>query len=188
VQPVYRLFVAIELPATIKQKLAEISIGVPGARWLNADQQHLTLRFIGEVDGGVFRDVIEALRQVHCEPFELTLSGIGHFPPRKEPDELWVGVEKCELLIQLRNRVESALSRIGVARDSRKFAPHVTLAHLRNPNINRVGGYLAGNNLLKLEPFSVDEFVLFSSALSSQGAIHQVEATYELNGKGNLLE
>jgi 2'-5' RNA ligase len=185
---VYRLFVAIELPAAVKEKLAEISIGVPGARWLTPEQQHLTLRFIGEVDGGVFRDVIEALREIRIEPFELTLSGIGHFPLRKEPEELWVGVEKSESLVLLRNKVESALSRVGVARDSRKFAPHVTLAHLKNPNLNRIGGYLAGNNLLRLEPFEVDEFVLFSSALSSQGAIHQVEAVYALNGKGNHLE
>lgn len=184
----YRLFVAIELPVEVKEKLAAISIGVPGARWLTPDQQHLTLRFIGEVDGGVFRDVIEALRLVHSSPFELTLAGIGHFPPRKDPEELWVGVEKCEPLTHLRNKVESVLSRIGVARDGRKFAPHVTLAHLKNPNLNRIGGYLAGNNLLRLAPFPVDEFVLFSSALSSQGAIHQVEATYVLDGKGNHQE
>ncbi|HVP07710.1 MAG TPA: RNA 2',3'-cyclic phosphodiesterase [Candidatus Acidoferrum sp.] len=184
----YRLFVAIDPPPDIKTQLAAISIGVPGARWLTAEQQHLTLRFIGEVDGGVFRDVAEVLREVHNPPFDLTLCGVGHFPPRKDPEQLWVGVEKCEALAQLHNKIEAALSRIGVRRDGRKFAPHVTLAHLKNANINRVGGYLAGNNLLKLPPFPVTEFLLYSSALSSQGAIHQIEATYQLNGKENHLQ
>ena len=109
----FRLFVAIDLPPEIKEKLLAIGGGVPGARWLTAAQLHLTLKFVGEVDGGVFNDVINALGEVASEPFELTLKGVGHFPPRRDPEVLWVGVAKNERLVQLRNRIESALAEDG---------------------------------------------------------------------------
>ena len=57
----YRLFVAIDLPPDIVAQLQGLCCGVPGARWVQPEQMHLTLRFIGEVDGGVFRDIKEGL-------------------------------------------------------------------------------------------------------------------------------
>jgi 2'-5' RNA ligase len=181
----YRLFVAIDLPAEIKEKLLAIGGGVPGARWLTSDQLHLTLKFVGEVDGGVFQDIIDALGEVASEPFDLTLTGVGHFPPRREPEVLWVGVAKNERLVQLRNRIESALARIGLARESRKFAPHVAIARLRDVHLERVARYLAENSLLKIDSFPVTEFALFSSVLASEGAQHQIEAVYRLHRNGS---
>ena len=64
-------------------------------RWLAPEQQHLTLRFIGELDKGRLDEVAEALAMVRARPFELLLEGLGHFPPRGEPRVLWVGVEKA---------------------------------------------------------------------------------------------
>ncbi len=181
----YRLFVAIDLPPDIKEKLLAIGGGVPGARWMTADQLHLTLKFVGEVDGGVFDDVVNALGEVASEPFDLTLKGVGHFPPRRDPEVLWVGVAKNERLVQLRNRVESALSRIGLARETRKFAPHVAIARLRDAHLERVARYLAENSLLEIDAFPVTEFALFSSVLASEGAQHQIEAVYQLHRNGN---
>lgn len=180
----YRLFVAIDLPSQIKDQLLRLSGGVPGAHWLGAPQMHLTLRFIGEVDGGVFQDAIDALREVKSDPFELTLKGMGHFPPRKRPEQIWVGVPQSEALTILHNRIESALARAGMPRDNRKFTPHVTLAHMRATKESRVAAFIAEYNLYESEPFPVTEFQLFSSVLSSQGALHEVEAVYPLNGKG----
>ena len=181
----FRLFIAIDLPPEIKESLLAIGGGVPGARWLTAEQLHLTLKFVGEVDGGVFQDVINALGEVASEPFELTLKGVGHFPPRREPEVLWVGVAKNERLVQLRNRIESALARIGLARETRKFAPHVAIARLRDAHIERVARYLAENSLLRINGFPVTEFALFSSVLASEGALHQVEAVYQLHRNGS---
>ena len=181
----FRLFVAIDLPPEIKERLLAIGGGVPGARWLRADQLHLTLKFVGEVDGGVFQDVINALGEVASEPFDLTLKGVGHFPPRRVPEVLWVGVAKNDLLVQLRNRVESALARIGLARETRKFAPHVAIARLRDAHVERVARYLAENSLLEINSFPVTEFALFSSMLASEGALHQVEAVYQLQRNGS---
>lgn len=184
----FRLFVAIDLPVSLKEQLIRFNGGVPGAHWLDASQLHITLKFVGQVDGGVFRDVIDVLRDVQIDRFELTLKGMGHFPPRKKPEQLWVGVKQSDQLIILHNRIDSALTRVGLPREGRKFAPHVTLANLKGTKENRVAAFLAEYNLFESEPFQVNEFTLYSSVLSSQGALHEVEATYPLDGHGEMME
>ena len=184
----FRLFVAIDLPDSIKQQLIRFSGGVPGAHWLEPSQLHITLKFIGQVDGGVARDVVETLHEVEADSFELTLKGVGHFPPRKKPEQIWVGIKQSDQLIILHNRIESALARLGLPREGRKFAPHATLANLKGTKDNRVAAFLAEYNLYESEPFPVNEFCLFSSVLSSQGALHEIEATYPLNLHGEKSE
>ena len=159
----YRLFVSIELPDDVKHSLARLSGDVPGARWLEADEMHLTVRFIGEVDGLVYDDVLAALDEVCAAPFELALRGVGHFPPRGEPRILWAGLDRSDALRVLHDRVESALVRAGVEADHRKFSPHVTLARLKGTPARAVGSFLAMNGLFRTEAFPVREFHLFSS-------------------------
>jgi 2'-5' RNA ligase len=180
----YRLFVAIELPTVVKQHLSLMLCGVPGAKWTEPEQMHLTVRFIGEVDGGIMEDIIGALSTVKVEPFQIHLKGVGHFPPRQDPQTLWVGVEKSEGLSLLRSRVESALARAGVPRERRKYHPHVRLAYLKNSKLSKVAIYLSQHALLEVAPFDVTRFYLFSSQLGSNGAIHRPEAVYTLSTKG----
>ena len=150
-----RLFVALELPALVKQHLLMLAGGVPGARWLEEDQMHLTLRFIGEVDGAVMADVTAALSSVEAEPFEVMLAGVGHFPPRGTPRTLWVGVVDNPKLMGLRTRIESALAGTGAGRDSRKFFPHVALARLREPKMPKVAEFLSKEGQLLLPMFDL---------------------------------
>jgi len=164
----YRLFVAIDLPDLVNRRLLDICYGLPGAKWIDETRMHLTLRFIGEVDGAVFHDTQEVLAAVKVEAFELTLKGVGFFPPRGTPETLWVGVEKNDLLSRLRNRVESALKRVGLPGEGRKYTPHVALARLKGTPSERVARFLAEHSLLKLGPFPVAEFCLYSSFLSSE--------------------
>jgi len=184
----FRLFVAIDLPQEIKNRIEPICCGVPGARWLEPDQWHLTLRFVGEVDGGLFRDILDTLGEVKAEPFALTLKGLGFFPLRGTPETIWVGVEKSDGLVLLRGRVEGALAKAGLARDSRKFSPHVAIARLRQPHVPRLAGYLSANGLFESPNFRVDRFGLYSSVLSSSGAQYELEAEYPLNGKRSRME
>ena len=177
----YRLFVAIDLPENVKQELSGLCFGIPGARWVPEEQIHLTLRFIGEVDGGVFRDIQEALGDIRTDPFEIWVKGVGFFPPRKTPRVIWVGVEPHDKVIVLRNRVESTLVRLGLEPERRKFSPHITLARLRDTSLSKVTRFLAGHNLFATEAFPVHEFVLYSSTLTPKGAIHQQEAIYSLS-------
>ncbi|MEW5797080.1 MAG: RNA 2',3'-cyclic phosphodiesterase [Candidatus Zixiibacteriota bacterium] len=176
----YRLFVAIDLPDQIKQGLTEICNGLPGAKWVDQSQMHITLKFIGEVDGAVFRDAREALATIRLEPFEITIKGTGYFPPRGDPQVLWAGVDGNDRLKQLRNKVETTLVRAGLEHEKRKFAPHVGLAKIRETPPGRLATYLSQYGLFRLPSFEVREFCLFSSFLSSERAIHQIEETYPL--------
>lgn len=184
----YRLFVAIDFPAWINEQLRGICFGLPRVRWVTENQMHLTLRFIGEVDGGVFRDVQEALQSIEAEPFSVTLQGLGFFPPRRKPEILWVGVAGNPVLVHLRNKVESTLVRSGLTPEGRKFSAHVRIATIKDTPAGRLAQYLAVNNLFKTDPFTVDRFSLYSSYLASEGAIHSQEAVYELRGRRNLKE
>lgn len=177
-----RLFIAIDLPAAVKHSLREISCGVPGARWMTDEQLHLTLVFLGEVNGATALDVGEALDEISCEPFSLTLKGVGHFPPRGHPRVLWVGVEKQDTLMFLQKRLANAVERLGVEIEKRKFTPHITLARLHEVHSDDVGHYIQHHNLLRCGPFEVREFQLLSSTLNPKGARYAVEATYLLSG------
>ena len=176
-----RLFVALTLPDEIKRSLEPLATGLDDVRWLLPEQQHLTLRFLGELDDGVMADVGEALALVPGIPFELRLKGIGHFPPRGEPRVLWVGVEKNTELRRLKRRIDRTLKAIGVPPDGRKFAPHVTIARLRHlPSAAGLGTYLMRHSLYRSEPFAVSDFQLWSSWLHPNGAEYRIEASYEL--------
>lgn len=176
-----RLFVAVDLPEPVRQQLTGLGFGLPGAHWVAAEQIHLTLRFIGEVDGAMFREVREGLAGVRSSSFAMQVQGLGYFPPRQQPRVLWAGVAKSEALVLLRNRVEATLVRCGLEPEGRKFAPHITLARLRDTHLTRLTNFLAGNALFATEPFTVSEFHLYSSQLTAKGAIHQLEASYKAN-------
>lgn len=175
-----RLFIAIDLPKMIKDELALISFGLPQARWVKPEQIHLTLRFIGEVDGALFQELKSALELITGTVFPLTLKGLGCFPPRKDPQVLWVGIEKSDELIKLRKRVDSCLFKFGIAPDPRKFSPHVTLARTRKTHLNRITSFLVDHALLRLPEFTVSNFHLYSSTLTAKGALHRHEAEYSL--------
>ena len=176
-----RLFVAIDLPVAIKNRLGILCAGVPGAKWLAPEQLHLTLRFIGEVDNEVFADVAGALAAVSVAPFPLRLSGVGHFPPRGAPKVLWAGVEDGESAALLHRKIEARLRGPGLPPDRRKFSPHVTLARLKATPIGRVRDFLAVNGSFASEAFPVSDFHLYSSRLASGGAVHRLEASYALS-------
>jgi 2'-5' RNA ligase len=178
-----RLFIAIDLPDPIMEQLARISFGLPGVRWTPPEQLHLTLRFIGEVDGTLFHDIREELSRVEAPAMTMQLEGMGHFPPRKAPRVLWVGItsRSREALQILRNRVDTRLSQAGIAPEGRKFAPHITIGRIKNCPVSRLTKFLQGHALFETQPFQIERFHLYSSALTSKGAIHNIEASYNLN-------
>jgi 2'-5' RNA ligase len=176
-----RLFVAIELPERIRERLALLCGGVPGARWLSPETMHLTLRFIGEVQEAALGDIDAALSGVHAPAFPLSLDGIGNFGNGGRPRAIWAGVARNPALEHLHGKIESALVRSGLPPEGRKFTPHVTLARVKSAKSGRVGEFVAAHNPFQTEPFQVTEFTLFSSFLSHSGAIHTAEAVYPLD-------
>lgn len=93
-----RLFIAVDMPETIKNNLSLMAFGIPGAKWVAPEQLHLTVRFIGEVDGGLFRDIKEILGEIHFASFSLQLKGVGYFPPRERrgfSGSVWRKASRC---------------------------------------------------------------------------------------------
>lgn len=176
-----RLFIAVDLPAETKNNLESMAYGIPGAKWIDPQQIHLTVRFIGEVDGATFLDIKAALEQVSLKPFSLALKGVGHFPPRGKPRVLWVGIEQSQPLQSLKGRIDRILATVGLQPEGRKFSAHITLARLKNSPIHKVADFLANNGLFSQKPFETKDFRLYSSTLTSKGAIHTVEKVYPLN-------
>lgn len=175
-----RLFVAIPLPAELRRRLASLCSGVRDVRWVAEENLHLTLRFIGEVEEPQVDDIAAALHGVRCAPFALSLTGVGHFESGRRVRVLWAGVEPSAALTLLQERVESALRRAGVAPDSRRFTPHVSLARPRAAAPHRVGDWLRQNALFRAEAFTVGRFVLFESYLAHTGAIHSPVEVFQL--------
>lgn len=177
-----RLFVALDLPDTVRDRLSGMSYGLPGAAWVPPEQMHLTVRFIGEVDGHLFDTVREGLAGVRSPSFYLTLKGVGHFPKRGDPETLWAGVAPSEDLVRLRNRIESLLVRRGVEPEARKFHPHVTLARVKDARAPWIGRYMVENSLFAAHQVPVQAFHLYSSRLRPEGPEHSLEASYPLDG------
>ena len=174
-----RLFVAIDLPEDLKQRLVSICAGVPGAKWVGIGQTHLTLRFLGDLDGARARDVAESLAGIHEPGFDLGLHGIGTFGNGARVRVLWVGVEAGPELGLLQERVERAVRNAGVEPEGRKFHAHVTLARFSGASPN-LAQYLSHHEPFRAGPFTAGEFVLYSSHLNSRAAIHRAEERYPL--------
>lgn len=176
-----RLFVGLDLPAAVDDLLELMSQHLPGARWEGRDKFHLTLRFLGEVDGRVHREVIDALQALEHPTFTLTLKGVGMFPPRGLPQSVWAGVAEAAAVTQLKQRVDACLRKVhGLEPDPRKFAPHVTLARVGDCSVDEVMAYLGDNVLFRSASFPVERVTLFSSVRSTKGSSYRVEAAFPL--------
>lgn len=174
-----RLFVALALPDLVADGMALIQSGVPGARWQTRDQLHLTLRFVGDVDGRDASAIDDALSVIEVPRFTLQLKGVGEFGG-KTPHALWAGVADKEPVAFLQRKIETALQRIGLEAEQRKFIPHVTLARLKGTPVGRVMDYLTDHALYASPPFNVEGFVLYSSVLTANGSHYSAERAYPL--------
>src|SRR5487761_435808 len=174
-----RLFVGIGFPPELKLQLSLLCAGVNGAKWVDPGNFHLTLRFIGEIAEHRAADVDEALARLRARRFVLQLAGAGVFSGDK-PRNLWVGVERSPELVALRDKVEHALIRVGLAPEPRKFAPHVTLARLHNPPLDQLAQFLAAHAGFRAEPLAVAAVSLIASFQTKAGSVYEDQADYLL--------
>lgn len=177
-----RLFIAISLPCLLQQGLAGLGRGLPRSTPVAAEQLHLTLRFIGEVEGGRQLAITGCLADIRHSPFSLQLQGVGCFPPRGEPRVAWVGITPWEPLLSLRAAIDKELAAIGIAREKSRFVPHITIARLKGTPQRHLQQFLAGHAFLNSEPFPVNQFSLYQSRLTAKGAKHEEKETYPLVG------
>jgi len=178
-----RLFVALDLPQEVKAALMTLCHGVAGAKWRRDDQLHLTLRFIGEVDGAMARDIADVLGRIEAPTFQINVRGLGHFGDQKRPRILWAGVDSEPALKRLQGKIVRALQEVGLEDEHRKFHPHITLARLQGARMPDITGFEATCGAYPTLTVPVDNFVLYSSYLSGEGAIYTPEAVYPLGNQ-----
>ncbi|NNM75789.1 RNA 2',3'-cyclic phosphodiesterase [Sphingomonas sp. ID1715] len=175
----HRLFVAIRPPLAIRARLLDLMEGVAGARWQDDEQLHITLRFIGEVDGHQAEDVAAALAGVRQPPFEIALNALGKFGSRGRVNTLWAGVAPREPLAALHRKIDHALVRTGLEPERRAYLPHITLARFGR-EAGGLDGFMARHAGLASPPFTISGFGLYESHLTQAGAHYELISAYPL--------
>jgi 2'-5' RNA ligase len=174
-----RLFTALEIPPEIGQSLSLLRGGLPGARWIDPENYHVTLRFIGDIDDVLAREIALLLDKVKRKPFDVRFDGLSAFGGRR-PRAVIAALQPVTPLVELQGELERLLQRVGLEPEGRKFTPHVTLARLRDSSSMQVADYLSARGPFRIAPFGVSRFVLFSSRASVGGGPYVVEAAYPL--------
>ena len=175
-----RLFVGLALPDGVIARLNIMCSGIPGARWVEPANMHLTLRFIGEVDEPTprRRSTMACARSTPALP-----SGTDrprHFRQSHQP-AYFVG-RGCAVAGADPSPGQSGIGgrARGSAAEERKFTPHVTLARMTRPDPQRLQHFIEGNGLFRAGPFAVDRFTLFESRTGKGGAVYTELADYPL--------
>ena len=176
-----RLFTGLEIPASVAAALSSFRGGLVGARWIDAANYHVTLRFAGDIDGRMADDFAHGLDLVRPRTIELTIDALDVFGGDK-PRALVALVRPTAQLTSLQAEHESVARRAGLAPETRKFTPHVTLARLRGTPAEAAAFFIASMGRFPVQRFNVSRFALFSSRASVGGGPYVVEAAYPLAG------
>ncbi len=174
-----RLFTGLEIPDDVAQSLSTLRGGLPGARWIDPENYHVTLRFIGDVDDVIAHEVASMLGRVRRGAFELRVEELKSFGGRK-PRAIVATLGPAQSVMELQAEHERLMQRVGLEPEGRKYIPHVTLARLRDSSSQQVADYLSLRAPLHAPLFKVSRFVLFSSRASIGGGPYVVEAAYPL--------
>ncbi|MBI3817753.1 MAG: RNA 2',3'-cyclic phosphodiesterase [Planctomycetes bacterium] len=189
-----RAFLAIEIPDYCKTALAvagkELSQMVRAARVPKSDRLHITLVFLGEIQENTLLRLTHPLAAALTKiaPFDAALAGVGTFPARGRPRVFWCGVERgADSMRELAKMIAPICKQAGVTLDGKPFAPHVTLArvreHARREDLERAGDWLLQFAGAKFgEPWRVSSAVLYESTLSPEGPTYRLLARFDLAG------
>ena len=176
-----RLFVGLSFTNKIRQRLSHLASGLDNVRWVQPENYHLTLRFIGDVSAQDAVDLDLILGAIDSEPFNLQFCGLGYFGKAERPRSIWVDIAPNEALLRLRGKVERGLINSGFGAEGRKFKPHVTLVRFRSQNPRNFSSYFRANGAFSTAPFLVSSFTLFESSLGHGGSNYVVLNEYPLD-------
>lgn len=177
-----RCFIALPVPEETAEEIDAVQEGLRGADWTPEENLHLTLVFLGEQDRRTLADLDSALQAIAAPAFPITLQGVGAFGAAKDKRLAFATVAENPALRHLQAKVETAVRSAGIAVESRRFTPHVTLARWRRGAVSEeaLRDYLAANNLFRAAPFAADRIILYRSDLSRGGALYTPLAEYPL--------
>ena len=171
-----RLFVALEIPSTVRENLASLLESLravsPQTRWVRLENLHVTLKFIGEVPQAKLAGIRGALAGVRSEqPVTLDFRGLGFFPNEKRPRVFWAGIEASPNLKTLAADIEGATEKLGIPREPRPFSPHLTLARFEPPRLpEKLRAAIHENAAREFSSLRTNKFHLIESKLKSSGA------------------
>ena len=174
-----RLFAAIPIPREISDDLYRLYRPLPGARWAEPDDYHLTLCFIGDIDNRQASEFANELSRIEVRPFPLQISSLGVFGGN-DPHVLWAGLQASVPLQDLHRSVMRAARSVGLKPDSKPFKPHVTLARLRHAPAAAIERLVGENIAYRSTEFTVDHFALFSAKPRTGGGPYVVEERFPL--------
>jgi 2'-5' RNA ligase len=174
-----RLFVGLEIPSAIGQRLAMLSGALGGARWVDPEDYHITLRFIGDIAPRLADEVDDMLRLLDRPPVPVKVIGLDAFGGDK-PSSIHAKVEASRALDDLQAEVERLVRGAGVPPEKRRFVPHVTLARFSRASAAEVAGHIAGVGYVPSQTFTATRVVLYSSRASVGGGPYVAEAVYPL--------
>lgn len=180
-----RLFIGLEIPDGVRETLSLLRGGLPGARWIDPENYHLTLRFIGDIEVGLAHEIVSVLDRVNRGPFDIRLDGLSSFGGRK-PRAIVAPVAPSPSLLELQAELERLMQRVGLDPEGRKYTPHVTLARLRDTSSRQAADYLAMRGLFRSPAFHVERFVLFSSRASVGGGPYVIEDAFALEAPSRV--
>lgn len=158
--------------------------GVPGARWQDDEQLHLTLRYIGEVERPVAEDVAAVLAGVRAPAPCVALAGVGGFDKRGRTEALWAGVAPHDALAALHRKVDQAIVRVGLEPERRAYLPHITVARISREagGKSEVARWLAAHAGLSSQMFQLPHVTLYESHLGREAARYETIARWPLRG------
>src|SRR5437868_12975411 len=173
-----RLFVAIDLPNSPCQLLADLDPHIRGVRWTDTAQMHLTLGFFDAVPDDVDSVLRERLSAIEFGAFFLPVRGVGTFPAKGAPKIIWIGVGRAHPhLFQVHKRVQESALAAGMEPELRPWHPHITIARCRDVSAQSLRKFLQANAELDAGMIRVQDFHHYTSKLASGGPIHTRELT-----------
>jgi 2'-5' RNA ligase len=174
-----RLFTALEVPGDVSERLSVLRGGLPGARWIDVENYHVTLRFLGDVDDRTANDAAELLDTIAREPIDVSIGDLDVFGGTR-PRSIIAKVKPSPQLLDLQAEHERILRRAGLPPETRKYTPHVTLARLRDVTPRAAADWLATRGGAPRLDYEAKRFVLFSSRASTGGGPYVLEEAYPL--------
>lgn len=171
-----RLFVALDLSDAVRSEIVKFSEKLraefPAARWARSEGIHVTLKFIGEVQDERIPQIENALSGVNsAAPVEMNFRGAGFFPDERRPRVFWIGIQGTPNLAEIAAQIETQLEPLGVARESREFKPHLTLARIsESRGIERLREVLRKRGAIDFGTVRTNEMYLYRSELGRGGA------------------
>jgi 2'-5' RNA ligase len=193
-----RLFLALDIPAAIRDRISRFIEGVTGfapeARWMDPKSLHITLKFIGEQPDSALDQIKQSLSQIHAETTEINFRNYGFFPTAKSPRVFWIGVESGPQLAALAASIDDTLSSLGIERELRPYSPHLTLARVPGASgsprriksdaptriFHHLQEKLAARPTPEFGTMTPREFFLYQSRVSPKGSKYTKRAAFDL--------